>query len=77
MGVGIVRSGSRTKRSANGCPGVARQLLLMNREIDVRHVLPSKGVPTLVPVPLNQHLNKQTRALGAQIPQGAHRGGAG
>lgn len=33
---------------ASASPGAARAVMQMNREIDVRHILPSVGVPTLI-----------------------------
>jgi pimeloyl-ACP methyl ester carboxylesterase len=38
----------RTRARASASPGAARALILMNSRIDVRHVLPSIRVPTLV-----------------------------
>ena len=38
----------RQRARASASPGAARDLILMNSEIDVRHVLPSIHVPTLV-----------------------------
>ncbi len=38
----------RSRARASASPGAARDLILMNSQIDVRHVLPSVGVPTLV-----------------------------
>jgi pimeloyl-ACP methyl ester carboxylesterase len=38
----------RSRAQASASPGAARDLILMNSEIDIRHVLPSIGVPTLV-----------------------------
>jgi class 3 adenylate cyclase len=49
-------------------PGAARQLWLMNREIDVRHVLPSIGVPTLVLYREDEYYKEQTPMMGEQIP---------
>jgi pimeloyl-ACP methyl ester carboxylesterase/class 3 adenylate cyclase len=49
-------------------PGAARQLWLMNREIDVRHVLPSIGVPTLVLYREHEYYKEQTPMMGEQIP---------
>jgi class 3 adenylate cyclase len=40
----------------------------MNREIDVRHVLPSIGVPTLVLYREHEYYNEQTPLMGEQIP---------
>jgi pimeloyl-ACP methyl ester carboxylesterase len=37
-----------TRARASASPGAARDLILMNSQIDVRHVLPSISVPTLV-----------------------------
>ncbi|MBD0292894.1 MAG: adenylate/guanylate cyclase domain-containing protein [Jiangellaceae bacterium] len=51
-----------------GSPGAARQLLLMNGEIDVRHVVATIGVPALVLYRENEYLNEGTRAMGEQIP---------
>jgi pimeloyl-ACP methyl ester carboxylesterase len=49
-------------------PGAARQLWLMNYEIDVRPVLPSIGVPTLVVYREHEYLKDETRSMGEQIP---------
>jgi pimeloyl-ACP methyl ester carboxylesterase len=49
-------------------PGAARQLWLMDREIDVRHVLPSIGVPTLVLYREHEYYKEQTPMMGEQIP---------
>jgi class 3 adenylate cyclase len=49
-------------------PGAARQLWLMNREIDVRQVLPSIGVPTLVLYREHEYYKEQTPLMGEQIP---------
>jgi class 3 adenylate cyclase len=38
----------RARARAAASPGAARDLILMNSQIDVRHVLPTIGVPTLV-----------------------------
>ncbi|MEP7040209.1 MAG: alpha/beta fold hydrolase [Chloroflexota bacterium] len=38
----------RARARASASPGAARALILMNSQIDVRHVLPTIGVPTLV-----------------------------
>jgi hypothetical protein len=40
----------------------------MNREIDVRHVLPSIGVPTLVLYREHEYYKEQTPLMGEQIP---------
>ncbi len=38
----------RARARASASPGAARDLILMNSQIDVRHVLPTVSVPTLV-----------------------------
>jgi pimeloyl-ACP methyl ester carboxylesterase len=51
-----------------GSPGAARQITEMNREIDVRHVLPSIHVPTLVLYRRAEYLRAATRYMGERIP---------
>jgi pimeloyl-ACP methyl ester carboxylesterase len=52
-------------------PGAAGELALMNAEIDVRAVLPTIGVPTLVLYREDEYLCHATRYMGERIP-GAH-----
>jgi DNA-binding SARP family transcriptional activator/pimeloyl-ACP methyl ester carboxylesterase len=49
-------------------PGAARQITEMNREIDVRHVLPAIRVPTLVVYRRAEYLRAATRYMGERIP---------
>jgi DNA-binding SARP family transcriptional activator/pimeloyl-ACP methyl ester carboxylesterase len=51
-----------------GSPGAAQQITEMNREIDVRHVLPSIHVPTLVLYRRAEYLRAATRYMGERIP---------
>jgi DNA-binding SARP family transcriptional activator/pimeloyl-ACP methyl ester carboxylesterase len=49
-------------------PGANKALRLMNSEIDVRDVLPTIGVPTLVLYRADEHFRDGTRFMGEQIP---------
>ena len=49
-------------------PGAAAQLARMNAEIDVRHVLPSIHVPTLVLYRRGEYLREAARYMGERIP---------
>jgi pimeloyl-ACP methyl ester carboxylesterase len=49
-------------------PGAAQTLHEMNCEIDVRHVLPTVGVPTLVIYREDEYLKEATRYMGEHIP---------
>ena len=49
-------------------PGANRTLRLMNAEIDIRHVLPTIGIPTLVLFRADEHFADGARYMGAQIP---------
>lgn len=49
-------------------PGAAVQLARMNAEIDVRHVLPSIHVPTLVLYREHEYLREAARYMGERIP---------
>jgi pimeloyl-ACP methyl ester carboxylesterase len=49
-------------------PGAAGELALMNAEIDVRAVLPTIGVPTLVLYREDEYLCQATRYMGERIP---------
>jgi DNA-binding SARP family transcriptional activator/pimeloyl-ACP methyl ester carboxylesterase len=51
-----------------GSPGAAEQMTQMNREIDVRNVLPSIHVPTLVVYRAREYLREATRYMGERIP---------
>jgi class 3 adenylate cyclase len=51
-----------------GSPGAAEQMTQMNREIDVRHVLPSIHVPSLVVYRAREYLRDATRYMGERIP---------
>jgi hypothetical protein len=49
-------------------PGAAVQLARMNAEIDVRHVLPTIHVPTLVLYRRAEYLREAARYMGERIP---------
>ena len=49
-------------------PGAAGQLAVMNREIDVREVLPTIRVPTLVLYRAGEYLRDATRYIGGASP---------
>jgi DNA-binding SARP family transcriptional activator/pimeloyl-ACP methyl ester carboxylesterase len=49
-------------------PGAVAQLARMNAEIDVRHVLPSIHVPTLVLYREREYLHEDARYMGERIP---------
>jgi DNA-binding SARP family transcriptional activator/pimeloyl-ACP methyl ester carboxylesterase len=49
-------------------PGAALHLSRMNAEIDVRHILPSIHVPTLVLYRRREYLREATRYMGERIP---------
>jgi DNA-binding SARP family transcriptional activator/pimeloyl-ACP methyl ester carboxylesterase len=49
-------------------PGAAMQLARMNSEIDVRHVLPTIHVPTLVLYREREYLHEHTQYMGERIP---------
>jgi DNA-binding SARP family transcriptional activator/pimeloyl-ACP methyl ester carboxylesterase len=49
-------------------PGAAEQITQMNREIDIRHVLPSIHVPSLVLYGAREYLRDATRYMGQRIP---------
>jgi hypothetical protein len=49
-------------------PGAAAALRAMNDEIDVRHLLPAIGVPTLVLYRADEYLRDATRYMGERIP---------
>jgi len=49
-------------------PGAALHLSRMNAEIDVRHVLPSIHVPTLVLYRQREYLREAARYMGERIP---------
>jgi len=49
-------------------PGAAVQLARMNAEIDVRHVLPTIHVPTLVLYRRDEYLAEPARYMGERIP---------
>ena len=51
-----------------GSPGAAEQMTQMNLEIDVRHVLPSIHVPSLVVYRAREYLREATRYMGERIP---------
>ena len=50
-------------------PGAAVQLARMNSEIDVRHVLPTIHVPTLVLYREGEYLREAARYMGERIPR--------
>ena len=52
-------------------PAAAVALTRMNAEIDVRHVLPTVGVPTLVAYRADEHFSERTKLVGAAIA-GSH-----
>jgi hypothetical protein len=49
-------------------PGATLQLVRMNAEIDVRHVLPSIHVPTLVLFREREYMREAARYMGERIP---------
>ena len=49
-------------------PGAALHLSRMNAEIDIRHVLPTIHVPTLVLYRRGEYLREATRYMGERIP---------
>jgi class 3 adenylate cyclase len=51
-----------------GSPGAAERITQMNREIDIRHVLPSIHVPSLVLYRAREYLCEATRYMGERIP---------
>jgi DNA-binding SARP family transcriptional activator/pimeloyl-ACP methyl ester carboxylesterase len=51
-----------------GSPGAAEQMTQMNLEIDVRHVLASIHVPSLVLYRAREYLREATRYMGERIP---------
>jgi pimeloyl-ACP methyl ester carboxylesterase len=51
-----------------GSPAAAKQLWLMNREIDVRGVLPTIRVPTLALYRAGEYYGEATPAMGRAIP---------
>ena len=51
--------------------GAALAFRRLNREIDVRHVLPTVGVPTLVAYRADEHFSERTKLVGAAIA-GSH-----
>jgi class 3 adenylate cyclase len=56
---------------ASASPGAARALMQMNREIDVRHILPSVNVPTLILHRTQERVTsvEQARYLARHIPR--------
>ena len=54
-------------------PGAAVQLARMNAEIDVRHVLPTIHVPTLVLCRSGEYLRDAAHYMGERIPRRADR----
>jgi pimeloyl-ACP methyl ester carboxylesterase len=59
-----------THRMAQGAsPGAAAALLKMNADIDVRHVLPSVRVPTLVLQREDEYYSAAGRYMAARIPE--------
>jgi pimeloyl-ACP methyl ester carboxylesterase len=53
-------------------PGAAAALARMNRDIDVRHVLPSIRVPTLVLNRVNDYVAQASRYIAERIPGARH-----
>ena len=49
-------------------PGANKAIRLMNAEIDIRHVLPTIGVPTLVLHRSDEYFREGTRFIGERIP---------
>jgi class 3 adenylate cyclase len=49
-------------------PGAAEQITQMNREIDIRHVVPSIHVPSLVLYRAREYLCDAARYMGERIP---------
>jgi DNA-binding SARP family transcriptional activator/pimeloyl-ACP methyl ester carboxylesterase len=49
-------------------PAASKAIRAMNREIDIRPVLPTIGVPTLVLYRSDEYLGEATRYMGGQIP---------
>jgi pimeloyl-ACP methyl ester carboxylesterase len=49
-------------------PAANKAIRVMNREIDIRHVLPAIGVPTLVLYRSGEYFGRATRFMGEQIP---------
>jgi class 3 adenylate cyclase len=60
----------RARARASASPGAARDLILMNSQIDVRHVLPAISVPTLVMHRRGDHDSspEEGRYIAAHIP---------
>ncbi len=52
-------------------PGAVRAVMQMNREIDVRHILPSVGVPTLILHRTDERVSsvEHARYMAARIPR--------
>ena len=55
-------------------PGAAAQIIQMNQEIDVRHVLPTIRAPSLVLYREGEYLREATRYLGDLLPRAHIRG---
>jgi DNA-binding SARP family transcriptional activator/pimeloyl-ACP methyl ester carboxylesterase len=49
-------------------PGANRAIRLMNEQIDIRDVLPTISVPTLVAFRSHEYLHERTRYMGERIP---------
>ncbi len=49
-------------------PAANRAIQLMNQQIDIRDVLPTISVPTLVAYRAHEYLRERTRYMGEQIP---------
>ena len=58
-----------TRAHAAASPGAARALILMNSEMDVRHVLPAIRVPTLV---MHRSGDLRCASRGGPLHRGAH-----
>ena len=58
----------RTYLARGASPSATRAIRLMNAEIDIRHVLPTISVPTLVVYRSDEHLSERTRFMGEHIP---------
>jgi DNA-binding SARP family transcriptional activator/pimeloyl-ACP methyl ester carboxylesterase len=58
----------RSYLARGASPSASRAIRIMNAEIDVRHVLPTIGVPTLVTYRSAEYLRDATRFMGEHIP---------
>ena len=58
----------RSYLARGASPSATRAIRLMNSEIDIRDVLPTISVPTLVVYRSHEHLSDRTRFMGEHIP---------